>query len=78
MKLLPHSPEIMSTIQIPVIGWEDKSTPVFDKFMNDLTSGDKEVQNLLLEFMGAAYQCQRTQAEEVLFMVVKAIQVNPS
>lgn len=73
MKLLPHSPEIMSTIQIPC-DWlgEDKATPVFDKFMNDLTSGDKEVQNLLLEFMGAALSnVKGHRLKKSLFMVGK-------
>jgi putative DNA primase/helicase len=73
MKLLPHSPEIMSTIQIPC-DWlgKDKSTPVFDKFMNDLTSGDKEVQNLLLEFMGAALSnVKGHRLKKSLFMVGK-------
>lgn len=73
MKLLPHSPEIMSTIQIPC-DWlgEDNATPVFDKFMNDLTSGDKEVQNLLLEFMGAALSnVKGHRLKKSLFMVGK-------
>lgn len=73
MKLLSHIPEIMSTIQIPC-DWlgEDKATPVFDKFMNDLTSGDKEVQNLLLEFMGAALSnVKGHRLKKSLFMVGK-------
>ena len=73
MKLIPHSPEIMSTIQIPC-NWlgEDKPTPVFDKFMNDLTNGDKAVQNLLLEFMGATLSnVKGYRLKKSLFMVGK-------
>jgi len=73
MKLLPHSPEIMSTIQIPC-DWlgEGKPTPVFDKFMKDLTSGDEAVQNLLLEFMGAALSnVKGHRLKKSLFMVGK-------
>lgn len=52
--MLPHSPRILSTIQIPC-QWTDegKETPVFDSYMATLTDGDKEVENLLLEFIGA-------------------------
>lgn len=53
MELLPHSPDYMSTIQIPA-NWVDKAsdTPVFDKYMETLTNGDKEVQNFLLQYAG--------------------------
>lgn len=52
--LLPHSPDILSTIQIPC-GWtgEDTPTPVFDRYMHTLTNGDKAIERLLLEFIGA-------------------------
>lgn len=54
MKLIPHSPEVISTIQLPSEWNHDPNpTPVFDSFMDKLTAGDKEVENLLLEFMGA-------------------------
>ncbi|QGG47404.1 phage/plasmid primase, P4 family [Heliorestis convoluta] len=73
MKLLPHSPEVMSTIQIPC-NWlgSAKPTPVFDKFMNDLTSGDKAVENLLLEFMGVCLSnVKGHRMKKSLFMVGK-------
>ena len=55
MALLPHSPDILSTVQIPC-DWIDKEpeTPVFDVYMHKLTSGNNEVKQLLLEFMGVA------------------------
>ncbi len=51
--LLPHSPDILSTIQIPCdwIGRE-MPTPVFDRYMHTLTGGDKAIEQLLLEFIG--------------------------
>ena len=54
LKLLPHSPGIISTIQIPC-DWKGKetATPVFDKYMHTLTNGNEDVKQLLLEFMGA-------------------------
>ena len=53
MTLAPHSPDILSTIQLPC-DWNETSasTPVFDKFILALTGGDKAVGNFLLEFMG--------------------------
>ena len=51
--LEPHSPTVLSTIQIPC-EWQDTpvKTPVFDAYLNTLTNGDKKVQQLLLEFIG--------------------------
>ena len=73
MKLLPHSPEVLSTIQIPC-DWlgEPNPTPVFDRFMKDLTGGDKAVENLLLEFMGASLSnVKGYRLKKSLFMVGK-------
>lgn len=55
MTLLPHSPSVLSTIQIPCrwLGFGEP-TPVFDKYLDTLTSGDAAVIELLLQFMGAA------------------------
>ncbi len=52
--LMPHSPDVYSTIQIPC-RWtgEATPTPVFDMYMHTLTGGDEAVTKLLLEFMGA-------------------------
>lgn len=56
MALLPHSPEYLSTIQLP-LDWSEKAseTPIFDQFMDTLTNGDKETQKLLLQFIGACF-----------------------
>ncbi|NCB74973.1 MAG: DNA primase [Clostridia bacterium] len=52
--LMPHSPDILSTIQIPC-NWTGKETPtpVFDRYMHTLSNGDKAIEQLLLEFIGA-------------------------
>jgi putative DNA primase/helicase len=51
--LLPHSPDILSTIQIPC-DWTGRETPtpVFDRYMHTLINGDKAIEQLLLEFIG--------------------------
>jgi P4 family phage/plasmid primase-like protien len=69
--LLPHSPEILSTIQIPC-NWADAAvpTPVFDDYMNTLTSGDRWVADLLLEFIGVAISnVKGYRMKKSLFMV---------
>ena len=52
--LEPHTPSVLTTIQIPC-AWNDvpMQTPVFDTYMETLSDGNKRVQQLLLEFMGA-------------------------
>lgn len=54
MELKPHSPEYLSTIQLPCkwTGTENE-TPIFDKYLDTLTSGDKDIQRFLLQYMGA-------------------------
>ena len=54
MELTPHTPEIFTSIQIPCDFTGEQATPIFDKFFNEFTDGDKAKQQLLLEFMGAA------------------------
>lgn len=53
LTLMPHTPEILSTIQIPC-EWKGapSPTPVFDQYIRTLTNGNKAVEQLLLEFMG--------------------------
>lgn len=54
MELTPHTPDVFSSIQIPCDYKGEQATPKFDKFFNEFTDGDKEKQQLLLEFVGAA------------------------
>ena len=51
----PHSPDVYSTIQIPC-NWncDPAQTPVFDRYMEQLTGGDEKVIRLLQEAGGVA------------------------
>lgn len=53
MTLQPHTPEVLSTNQIPC-DWQGtpRPTPVYDAYMNTLTGGDRGVRQLLEEFCG--------------------------
>jgi len=66
-----HSPAVLSTIQLPC-EWKGKdfSTPVFDAYLQTLANGDKEVQQLLLEFMGACISnVKGSRMKKALFLV---------
>ena len=54
LQLTKHTPQLMSSIQIPW-NWNDKksSMPQFDKFLNTFTNGDIQKQTLILEYIGA-------------------------
>ena len=55
MELTPHSSKYLSTIRIPCNYYKDVPSPethYFDKFMDDLTEGNAELKQLLLEVMG--------------------------
>ncbi len=53
VRLIPHTPDILTTIQIPCNYTENLiDTPNFDRYLHTLTNGDRDVQQLLLEFMG--------------------------
>ena len=67
----PHSSSVLSTIQLPSL-WTGKAepTPVFDSYMKTLTDGDREVENLILEFMGVALSNIRGwRLKKALFLV---------
>lgn len=54
-KLYPHSPDILSTIQIPCNYNPDNTLcPHFAHYIYDLSSGDKDKTELLLEYMAVA------------------------
>lgn len=71
MTLRPHSPEILSTIQIPCNWNEDEvDTPIFDKFIKSLTCDDTDIENLLLEFIGVCLSnVKGWRLKKSLFMV---------
>lgn len=51
--LIPHNPEMYSTIQIPC-EWNEnpRETPVFDEYLETLTNGDGGIKKLLLQYIG--------------------------
>lgn len=55
MKLKPHSPNILSTIQIPC-NWktsgEIPTCPIFDGYLNTLANGDEEIIKFLWQYIG--------------------------
>ena len=55
MELEPHTPEVLSTIQLDCewAGTEEQ-TPVFDSYLAMLTDFDWDTQKLLLQFIGTA------------------------
>ena len=71
--LKPHTLQVLSTIQIPC-RWNDtpSPTPVFDNYLETLTGGNKDVQKLLLEFMGACLSnVKGYRMKKALFLVGK-------
>ena len=71
MVLKPHTHTVLSTIQIPC-NWNESasSAPVFDSFLSTLTSGDKEVQQFLMQFIGAVISnVKGYRMKSALFMV---------
>ena len=72
MTLSPHDPAILSTIQIPC-NWEPATpTPVFDSYLHTLTDGNKDIENLLLEFTGACLSSIKGhRMKKALFLVGK-------
>ncbi len=56
--LIPHSPKYLITIQLPIDYKEYVEKPknsYFDNFLEVLTNGDKEQQELILEFYGTVF-----------------------
>lgn len=57
-RLIPHSPKYLITIQLPIDYKEYVEKPknsYFDNFLEVLTNGDKEQQELILEFYGTVF-----------------------
>lgn len=56
MELKPHSPEILSTIQIPAnykdVEKSPATCPVFDKYMMHLVDGSIEKYDILMQYLG--------------------------
>lgn len=74
--LTPHTPEILSTIQIPAKLREVKDAPrkapVFFKYMNTLCNGDLETVELLMQCLGIAISnVYAYRTKKALFLVGK-------
>lgn len=73
MELRPHTPEILSTIQIPcdykpLAECENKG--IFDSFIDHHLGGDREQINLMLEFLGVAISnVDASRLKKALFVV---------
>lgn len=56
MQLLPHSNIFYSTVQLPLDwnpeAYQQKGAPVFENYLNTLTSGDESRKRFLLQWMG--------------------------
>lgn len=71
LELLPHSPDVYSTIQLPC-RWTGKEepTPVFDSYLGTLTDHDRGLQDLLYECMGVSVSNVKAyRMKKALFMV---------
>lgn len=71
MAVLPHNPNLISTIQIPC-NWTGSMsiTPIFDNFISTLTDGNKELETLLLQFIGVCISnVKGWRMKKALFMV---------
>lgn len=63
-----HSPEYLSTVQLP-FGYKDNTdTKHFAKYLDDITLGDSELKTVLQEFTGYCL-CNSTAAEKAFFLI---------
>lgn len=69
--LMPHSPSVITTIQIPC-DWTGvpAPTPVFDRYIVTLSNRDRAIENLYLEWQGAVISnIKGWRMKKALFMV---------
>lgn len=67
-KLESHTPEFYSTIQIPIKYIKKASCPVFDKFILEVCSRDKDMVNLIGEMMGYCCLTAETRAHKAFIL----------
>lgn len=74
MTLIPHSPQIMSTIQIPC-NWNPQCcingrSPVFDSFLDTFTESDRVKKDFLMQYIGVCISnIKGYRMKKALFMV---------
>lgn len=55
-ELMPHSPDIYSSVQLPCNNDTSltlRDAPIFSRFLNDITSGDDDLKILIMQYIGA-------------------------
>lgn len=67
-ELYEHSPEFLSTVQLPFKYNDRMYTPVFDKYIADIVCGNYELEHVLQELLGYCL-CTSTVAEKAFFLV---------
>lgn len=56
MELMPHSPEVYSTIQLDCDYNPDAlDSPTFDKYLEDFTQGNPQKKQFIMEYMGGTF-----------------------
>lgn len=74
LELMPHSPKVLSTIQIPC-NWNqgcciDGKSPVFDSFIDTFTDGNKAKISFLMQYIGVCISnIKGYRMKKALFMV---------
>lgn len=67
-KLKKHSPEYLSSVQLPFEYKVNVETPVFNKYLEDISCGDNEIKNILQEMTGYCLT-NKTSAEKAFFLI---------
>lgn len=67
-KLKEHSPQYLSTIQLPFKYNTKIETPIFNQYLADISCGDIEIQNVLQEMAGYCLS-NSTSAEKAFFLI---------
>lgn len=66
--LKEHSPQYLSTIQLPFKYNTKIETPIFNQYLADISCGDVEIQNVLQEIAGYCLS-NSTSAEKAFFLI---------
>lgn len=71
MQIEPHSPEVGFRYVLDYEYNPQAVCPKFDQFLTDITLGDEDLQNVLMEFMGYCFSYDECWAEKALIMTGK-------
>ena len=66
-ELCEHSPDYLSTVQLPFKYHSNNLTPVFEKYLDDITCGDTELKLVIQEMIGYCLSTS-TVAEKAFFL----------